>query len=102
MLQLIAERFTPGEDYSPSVRRRKDAGIGSVSAVLDANAPPRPIPSVPATSITASVTLSTAPANPILTGSQTAFATAAQGMLDKHGKDAKDAYPELAHLAATR
>ena len=44
ILQLLAERFgAPGENYSPQVDARRAAGIGSISAVLDAKAQ-RPSP----------------------------------------------------------
>jgi phospholipase C len=96
VLQVLAERFTPGTEYSPDVTVRKQAGIGSVSAVLNLDTPRVAIPTIPAPTVPAMIVLPTgAAAQP--TKMQQAFADAATTMVTQYPQQTAQRYPELVH-----
>lgn len=96
VLQLLAEKFTPGSDYSDSVRRRRLQGIRSLSLALN-NDVVWPAPPPPADKIKLEVTLG----SNILEGPQTevaeAFEIAAGDLLTHHPAKVKEKFPELIH-----
>lgn len=96
VLQLLAEKFTPGKDYSESVKARRLAGIKSVSSALNNELLwPAPIP--PANKIKVPVVLG----SNILEGPQTevaeSFEMAANEMLINHLSAVRKKFPELLH-----
>jgi len=96
MLQLLAERFTPGTPYSPDVTARQQAGIGSVSSVFNLQLGRVAIPSIPgptAVSLVALPPASVASATPM----QQAFADAATAMVQQFPQQTAQRYPELVH-----
>ncbi|SEK68675.1 alkaline phosphatase family protein [Nitrosovibrio tenuis] len=98
ILQLLSEKFAGTPDYNDEVKRRREAGIQSVSQVL-AQPLPQPrtdIPPPPQEIISSSVTL--APATQPQTESQQAFDVAAKKLLKYDRKRALEKYPELVHL----
>jgi phospholipase C len=98
ILQLLSEKFGGTPDYNDEVKRRREAGMQSVSQVLaESLAQPREdIPPLPQEVIPASVSL-VAKAEP-KTESQQAFDTAARKLLEYDRKRALEKYPELVHL----
>jgi len=95
ILQLLAERFTPGTGHSPSVELRRTSGIRSLSEVLH-RADPRPdIPRPPSIRVQAVLELG-APAPPH-TPMQLAFANAATRMVQDHPRETAQKYPEVSH-----
>ncbi|MEI9936567.1 MAG: alkaline phosphatase family protein [Pseudomonadota bacterium] len=96
ILALLAERFgQPGETYSPAVAARTNAGIGSVSAVLDSGPPRSDVPHISASGIAAAASLKTwsEPVNAM----SNSFATAIEQFAQAHGNDALAKYPEISH-----
>jgi phospholipase C len=97
ILQLLAERFgKAGESYSPEVDGRRAAGIGSVSALLEANAArPSTYVEPPDVKISAKVELQVTrePKTP----SQHAFVAAVEAVADARQVAALKKYPQLAH-----
>jgi len=96
ILALLAERFgQPGETYSPAVAARTDAGIASVSAVLDSGPPRSDVPHIPESAISAAASLKTW-AEPV--GAMgNSYASAIEQFAQAHGVDALAKYPEIAH-----
>lgn len=96
VLQLLAEKFTPGVDYSDSVKARRLAGVKSLSIALN-NDTLWPAPPFPAQKTTTSVTIS----SNIIEGPQTevseSFEMAVSEMLINHKAEAIDKFPELVH-----
>jgi len=95
VLQLLADKFTPGKPFSPAVAARKAQGIHSIAEVLSAQ-PLRPIPSSPTQPIAVQTALgkylpATAPG-----GMETAFSNAAEQLLQQKPVAAMKKYPELA------
>jgi phospholipase C len=92
VLQLLAERFTPGRPFSAEVDQRRRQGIGSLSLVLQ-DQPQTEVPEVPAqpipvaTDVGAAVRLS--PANDL----QASFELAVRRLCDQPGFGEK--YPDL-------
>src|SRR5690348_4936482 len=98
ILQLLSEKFAGTPDYNEEVKRRREAGIQSVSQVIgEALSQPREnIPPPPQETISASVKL-TAASEPE-TDSQQAFDAAAKKLLEYDRKRALEKYPELVHM----
>jgi len=93
-LQLIAERFAPGEGgYSHEVNVRAGRGIRSLSDVLDLPAPRADIPQAPAFEAPPfdSLLARLLPASPI----EMLFDFAARKMVGESPPEARDAMPEL-------
>ncbi len=93
-LQLIAERFAPGEGgYSHEVNLRADQGFRSLSDVLDLAAPRTDIPEAPAFEAPPfdSALARILPDSPI----ELLFDFAARKMIGESPPEAKDALPEL-------
>lgn len=96
VLQFLAEKFTPGKDYSDNVKARRLQGIKSISEVLNNNnlwsAPPPP-----SSKIIVPVSLG----SNIEKGPQTevaeSFEMAADDMLVNHPVEAARKFPELVH-----
>lgn len=94
VLQLLAEKFTPGVPYSATVENRRAAGINSLSASLlthaDTTAPPAP---------TVQIFAKTALGGSIATTPQGAMAKAFEGaalnMIADNPTGTKAKYPEL-------
>ncbi|HET7544728.1 MAG TPA: alkaline phosphatase family protein [Polyangiaceae bacterium] len=96
ILALLAERFgQQGETYSAAVAARSNAGIASVSAVLDSGGPRTDIPRIPPAPLAAHASLKTwaEPANPM----SRAYAVAIEQFAKVHGKAALAKFPEIAH-----
>ena len=94
VLQLLAEKFTPGIPYSATVDSRKGAGICSISAGLTnvADNTVTPAPTVPIFAKTAlGDTISIAPEGSMAQ----AFEGAALNMMDAKPVETKEKYPEL-------
>jgi phospholipase C len=98
ILQLLSEKFAGTPDYNDEVKRRREAGIQSVSQVLaEPLAQAREdIPALPEESISASVSLG--PTIEPQTDSEQAFDMAARKLLEYDRKRALEKYPELVHL----
>lgn len=96
VLQFLAEKFTPGQDYSDSVKARRLAGVKSISTALD-NEVLWPAPPPPADKIAVPVVLG----SNILEGPQTevaeSFEAAANDILNNHPVEAAKKIPELIH-----
>ncbi len=96
ILQFIAERFgTGGEIYSADVEARRQAGIASVSALLNAQLGARDIAEAPSDPVTAVASLTTT--REPTTDNQKAFVAAIEGFARAHGPAALAKYPEIAH-----
>jgi phospholipase C len=98
ILQFLAEMFGDG-DYSPDVRRRQDARIGSVSDVLT-RTQPLPVAKMPAPEQLSVAVVAIPAASKDKTANQQAFEKAAQELLVQRPAQALAAYPELAQLNA--
>ncbi|HEX8874256.1 MAG TPA: alkaline phosphatase family protein, partial [Nitrosospira sp.] len=98
ILQLLSEKFAGTPDYNDEVKRRREAGIQSVSQVV--TQPPAKaradIPAPPQEIISSFVTL--APVAAPQTDSQQAFDAAAKKLLMYDRKRALEKYPELVRL----
>ncbi|HWK05184.1 MAG TPA: alkaline phosphatase family protein [Puia sp.] len=96
VLQLLAEKFTPGTPYSPTVEDRRKKGIGSISAALDMTLPTRAAPAPPQQPISVSSALGDTIATPADTDPmRQSFETAAMNMLAAQPAPVGDKYPEL-------
>jgi phospholipase C len=94
VLQLLAEKFTPGRPYSASVEQRRQHGIRSVSEILTNEAPweAPPAPAQPITVTSAlGKTLTTEPDSNM----GKAFEQSARNMLAREPEQTKVKYPEL-------
>ena len=100
VLQLLAEKFTPGTPYSPAVETRRQSGIASVSAVLDLSAPRADLPVAPDFSITVAMPLGEN--RPPVTPLETTFEEAALDMVRKFPKPTAQKYPEVSHWVLTQ
>jgi phospholipase C len=94
ILQLLAEKFGTKSGYSPRVEARRNAGIGSVSAVLDLLAPRQVIPAAP-TAPPRVITKFAAPSEP--SPMQAAFAETARWMVNKYPRETAQQYPGVSH-----
>jgi phospholipase C len=94
VLQLLAERFTPGKPYSADVEQRRQDGITSLSDVLG-DTPRTDIPPAPSAPIAVESALGQAvrvrPDNPM----QASFELAASEMMVAERDKAAQKYPEL-------
>jgi phospholipase C len=94
VLQLLAEKFTPGKPYSATVDSRKNQGIHSLSEALTANQDinaPAP-PSAPITVKTAlGANIATAPQGEM----GKSFEAAALDMMETNPEGTRQKYPEL-------
>jgi phospholipase C len=95
ILQLLAERFTPGTGHSGSVDQRKAFGIRSVREALNRDSPRTDIPQPP--SLRVQVTLELGAPRPPQTPMQLAFANAAARMVQDHPRETAQKYPEVSH-----
>ncbi len=96
ILQLLAEKFTADpKKYSDDVTRRRDQGIGSLSAVLQQSAR-QDVPVAPSTSITVPQVLLTT--QPFLNENQKAFKVAGEQLLAHDRVQALVKFPQLVHL----
>jgi phospholipase C len=100
VLQLLAEKFTPGTPYSPAVETRRQAGVGSVSAVLDLSVPRPDLPIAPDFSI--KLEMSLGENRPPVTPLETTFEEAALDMVRKFPKPTAQKYPEVSHWVLTQ
>jgi phospholipase C len=100
VLQLLAEKFTPGRPYSPAVETRRQGGIASVSAVLDRTGPRPDMPVAPDFSVEITVPLGAnrAPVTPL----EATFEEAAFDMVRKFPKPTAQKYPEVSHWVLTQ
>ena len=91
VLQLLAEKFTPGTPYSPEVEARRVQGIGSVSAALDRSAPRKRIATAPDFTARATVHVAEnrAPATPI----EATFEEAALELVKTNPREMGQRYP---------
>lgn len=98
ILQLLAEKFDPANDYNDEVKRRRELGIQSVSAALKGGPrkPRKKIPAAPAHQIGASTMA--AAVSPIAPGNSEAFAVTARALLKQDRAKTIQAFPELLHL----
>jgi phospholipase C len=97
LLQLLAERFgSPGESYSAEVERRRQAGIGSVSALLEAGAQRASAYAEPPDlkiAVQAELQVTRDPK----TASQRAFVAAVESVASERQAAALGKYPQIAH-----
>jgi phospholipase C len=96
VLQLLAEKFTPGVPYSATVKNRTDLGIQSISAALAA-APDVAAPDPPSAPIFAKTFLGDNIAVAPQGAMGQAFEKAALDMLAANFDATKEKYPELVH-----
>jgi phospholipase C len=96
VLQLLAERFTPGTPYSAEVDQRRQQGIHSLSIALE-DIPRTDVPRVPADPIPVASALGSGvvlrPAN----GNQASFDLAASQLLASQPVATGQKYPDLYH-----
>jgi phospholipase C len=95
LLQLLAERFTPGRGHSPAVDQRKTFGVGSVSDALHRDSPRTEIPRPPAPRLQTMLEL--APPRLVQSPMQVAFANAAVRMVRDHPRETAQKYPAISH-----
>jgi phospholipase C len=95
VLQLLAEKFTPGKPYSASVETRRTQGIHSVSAVLSPTIQQAKAPVAPNFSLQISVPLGNN--GPASTPIEATFEQAAHDMVDKFPKETAQKYPAVSH-----
>jgi phospholipase C len=100
VLQLLAEKFTPGTPFSPAVEKRRQSGIASVSAVLDLAAPRADLPLAPDFSIRLDMPLGEN--RPPVTPLEGTFEEAAWDMVRKFPKPTAQKYPEVSHWVLTQ
>jgi phospholipase C len=100
MLQLLAEKFTPGRAYSDAVALRARSGITSVSAALDLAAPRTDIPVAPDFSIEVRFPLGLN--RPPVTQMEETFEEAAFDMMRKFPKPTAQKYAEVSHWVLTQ
>jgi len=99
VLQMLAEKFTPGVPYNAEVERRRVAGIQSLSLALAAGAMAlRADTPAPPDDALGSATLTTPAAVAPTTGNPGAFTLAARQLLEHDRAAAMDQYPALLHL----
>ena len=96
VLQLLAELFTPGQDYGDDVAARRLQGVASLSVALDDvqrsdSAPP------PAQAIPVQTVLGRSLAAPPISGMQAAFEGAALELIRQEPGRLAQKYPELLH-----
>jgi phospholipase C len=98
ILQLLAEKFDPGNDYNNEVKRRRELGIKSVSEALK-KGPSKPRTKVPVAPAHKIETAMLSPAvMPITPGNPEAFAVAGRKLLKQDRSRAIKTFPELLHL----
>jgi phospholipase C len=96
VLQMLAERFTPGKPYSLSVKNRSLQGIESLSVALN-NSVPWPAPAPPSVPINVKTALGATIATRSTGGLSGAFNLAATELMKKEPAATAKKYPEL-HL----
>lgn len=94
ILQLLAEKFTPGKPYSATVADRKNQGVHSLSEALTAEAD-KTAPDAPPAPIVVKTALGANVANEPDGAMGQAFEQAALNMLKSRPADTKEKYPEL-------
>jgi phospholipase C len=94
VLQLLAERFTPGSAYSPDVAARAAAGIKSLSIALGDSAR-HDVPLVPSVPIQVRGPLGAAVRLRPSNGMQASFEVAAEQMMVARQAEMQQRYPEL-------
>ena len=94
VLQFIAERFAKGGSYSPSVSKRKTAGIQSISVALN-NTVPYPAPPAPTVEINSPASLGKSLTQAPSTEMGKSFELAALQMLEQKPAEVARKYPEL-------
>lgn len=94
ILQFLAEKFTPGVDYSDSVKSRRIAGVESISTLLD-NETPFPAPLAPSTPIKVHDILGSNIAEGPQTEVAEAFEMAISNMFIENPEQSRDKFPEL-------
>jgi len=95
VLQLLAEKFTPGKPYSASVDRRRTQGVRSVSAVLSPTIQ-QPVPP-PAPNFALQITVPVGANGPATTPIEATFEQAAHDMVAKFPKETAQKYPAVSH-----
>jgi phospholipase C len=100
VLQLLAEKFTPGNSYSEAVGERAAQGITSASAVLDLSAPRADIPRAP--DFTVLVAAPLGDQAPPATALELTFEQAAFEIVSKFPKPTAQKYPEVSHWVLTQ
>ncbi len=94
VLQMLAERFTPGKPYSATVNSRKEQGIKSLSVALTQEEfwePPAPPAVIIQAQTALGMSIAVAPNDQLAQ----AFETAANNLLQQHPVNTADKYPEL-------
>jgi phospholipase C len=102
VLQLLAEKFTPGVPFSDNVAARMGKGIQSVSQVLTATADTT-APAAPSTPLMVKSALGDNIAVAPTEDMPMAFEKAAHDMVEAHEEEVRQKYPELSqweHSAA--
>lgn len=95
VLQLLAEKFTPGKPYSATVADRAAKGIKSLSQAL-VPTPGKAVPVAPQEPIAVKSLLGDSiPVAPKPGTQQDAFEQAARKMMDARPEDTRKKYPEL-------
>jgi len=106
VLQLLAERFTPGQPYSPGVEARAQHGVQSISALLTRDAARTDTPPAPSQPIRVESALGANIAGVPDSDMQRSLENAATELLAQRPVDTLRKYPELAQwqaaVAATR
>jgi phospholipase C len=97
VLQLLAEKFTPGTPYSPAVAARsaQAPNIASLSAALNDTANPNPPPAPPSAPIFVHSALGDNIATPPDSAMGQSFEQAANNMITQQPAGVRDKYPEL-------
>lgn len=96
VLQLLAEKWTPGKPYSSTVEERRQKGINSISAALDTTLPLRAAPTPPQSKIMVSSALGDKiDTAPDMEPMRQAFEGAAMNMLAARPDETAKKYPEL-------
>jgi phospholipase C len=96
VLQLLAEKFTPGSGYSVAVNARRAQGVESLSVVLDRAAPRGDVPKAPAFTMPVKVELGTDKKKPTTALEQT-FEDGAREMVRQQPKPTAQMYPAVSH-----
>jgi phospholipase C len=99
ILQLLAEKFTPGRPYNAEVERRRRAGIQSLSQALKVGATPvRKVVPAPPVDAPGNAALAAPAAGAPEAGNAGAFTLAARNLLAHDRAATINQYPALLHL----